>query len=82
MIFLKTLKKHLKHLCMTFDLFNQYRLTFNEKKSFLRYSIITLLRQCVDELRMTTSEEKIAVISNLQFSEMLKDLKMYLRLTE
>ena len=65
MIFSKTLKEHLKHLCMTFSLFNQYRLTFNEKKSFLEYSIITLLRQRVDELRMTTSEEKIAVILNL-----------------
>ena len=64
-IFLKTLEKHLKHLCTTFSLFNQYRLTLNEKKSFLEYSIITLLRQRVDELRMTTSEEKIAVILNL-----------------
>ena len=82
MIFSKTLKEHLKHLHMTFSLFNQYRLTFNEKKSFLEYSIITLLRQRVDELRMTTSEEKIAVILNLQFLKMLKNLKMYLRLTE
>ena len=64
-IFLKTLKEHLKHLHMTFSLFNQYRLIMNEKKSFLEYSIITLLRQHVDELRMTTSEEKIAAILNL-----------------
>ena len=44
-IFSKTLKDHLKHLRMVFSLFNQYRLILNEKKSFLGYSIITLLGQ-------------------------------------
>ena len=81
-IFSKTLKEHLKHLCMTFSLFNQYELIMNRKKSFLKYSIIILLRQHVDELRMTTSEEKIAAILNLWFPETLKDLETYLRLTE
>src|SRR5438046_6729377 len=42
-IFLKTLKNHLKHLNIVFNLFDKMRITFKEVKTHLNYSSIILL---------------------------------------
>src|SRR5437868_9146038 len=44
-IFLKTLKNHLKHLNIIFSLFDKMRITFKEVKTHLDYSSIILLNQ-------------------------------------
>jgi len=42
-IFSKTLNKHVKHLYIVFGLLNSKRVTLSTKKSYLEYSIVTLL---------------------------------------
>src|SRR5437667_9243964 len=44
-IFLKTLKNHLKHLNTVFNLFDKMRITLKEVKTHLDYSSIILLSQ-------------------------------------
>ena len=50
------------------------------KKSFIDYSIITLLNQRINAFELSTIIKKINVIKRLAFSYILIDLKLYLRL--
>jgi len=76
-----TLKDHIRNLHTIFSLFQQVQITLSSIKSFIEYSLISLLGQRVNSFKMTTSEEKIEVISNLDFSRNWKDLERYLGLT-
>src|SRR5205814_10426138 len=51
-IFLKTLKNHLKHLNIIFNLFDKMRITLKEVKTHLNYLSIILLNQQVDNFDM------------------------------
>ena len=51
-------------------------------KAFLSYLLVQLLRQHVDVLNLTISENKLAVIRNLEFSRTLAALKRYLDMTD
>src|SRR5205809_966462 len=51
-IFLKTLKNHLKHLNIIFNLFDKMRITLKKIKTHLNYSSIILLNQYVDDFDM------------------------------
>ena len=51
------------------------------KMSFLGYPLVHLLGQHVNALGMATAEAKLAAIAQLDFSQLLKNLEMYLRLT-
>ena len=72
---------HLQHLELMFKLFNDMNIALKGSKSFLGYSLITLLGQKVDRMGLITLEEKLAAISDLAFPETLKDLEVYLGLT-
>lgn len=78
--FFKSLSTHLKHLNVKFQRLSKYDVTLNSKKSFLKYSSIILLDQIIDVFEMIIVEKKLAVISKLTFSEILKKLKTYLDL--
>src|SRR5436190_208270 len=52
-IFLKTLKNHLKHLNTVFSLFDELKITFKKVKTHLDYSSIILLNQQVNDFDMT-----------------------------
>jgi hypothetical protein len=82
MIFSKTLNDHFDHLRQMFQRLQNYNVTLNLKKIFLRYSFIILLSQIVDVLDLITVEKKLVAIANLVFSITLKELKIYLRLTK
>jgi len=58
------------------------KISMKETKIYLEYLSIILLGQQVDGFDMIISEERIAVIQDLSFSETLKDLKKYLSLTD
>ena len=75
------MKDHVQHLSQIFDLFTDKRVNLASIKSFLGYPSITLLGQRVDSLKLSISDEKIAVIASLQFSSSLKDLEYFLSLT-
>ena len=51
------------------------------KKSFIGYPSIQLLGQRVDVFGLSTAEEKLAAISQLEFPTTLKDLETYLGMT-
>ena len=51
-------------------------------KFYIEYSMITFLEQCVNALDLITVKKKIKIITNLQFSIILKALKAYLSLIE
>ena len=81
-IFSKILKNHLKHLNTVFNLFDELKIILKEVKIYLNYSSIILLNQQVNDFDMIFSKKWIAVLQNLLFSETLKDLKIYLNLTD
>lgn len=81
-IFLLILKNHLQHLRNIFDLFHAWCVSLISNKSFLDYSLIILLDQQVDNLRMFTFENKIKIITSLQFSDNLRNLETFLDLIE
>src|SRR5947199_7934372 len=77
-IFSKILKNHFKHLNTVFNLFDKMKITFKEIKTHLDYSSIILLNQQVDDFDMIFSKKQIAALQDLLFSEILKNLKIYL----
>ena len=81
-IFSLILKNHLQHLRNIFDLFHARCVNLISNKSFLDYSLIILLNQRVDSLKMFTFENKIKIIISLQFSDNLRNLKTFLHLIE
>lgn len=81
-IFSRTLKNHLKHLHVVFRLFSKKRISISSKKSFIDYSSVILLDQKVDDFDLTTSVEKLKIITSLNFSWTLHALNIYLNMTE
>jgi len=81
-IFLNTLKEHLKHLHNVFTMLKRMRICLSSEKSFLTYLFIQLLEQQVDTLELATSEDKLVAIAGLCFSISLSQLEKYLGLTE
>ena len=81
-IFSKILENHFQHLNTIFSLFNKLEITFKKIKTHLDYSSIILLDQQVDDFDMTSSKKQIAALQDLSFSKTLKNLKIYLDLTE
>ena len=75
-IFFKIFDEHVKHLRQIFWLFQQKRVNLIFIKSFLNYLSIILLSQRVDNLNLSISKKKI-VITFLQFSISLRDLKYF-----
>ena len=53
-----------------------------KNKSFIRYLTVILLRQWVDSLELFTVKEKLEAIAQLKFSNTLKKLKTYLKITD
>ena len=81
-IFLKILQNHLQHLNMMFSLFDKLKIMFKKVKTHLEYLLIILLDQQVDDFDMTILKKHIAALWDLSFSKTLKNLEIYLNLTE
>ena len=81
-IFSKTLDEHLVHLWSVFSMFIKSGISIQPTKAYLVYPSVQLLGQKVSFLRLATSEEKLLAISKLTFPRNLRELKMYLGLTE
>ena len=77
-IFSKSAEKHFEHLRTIFQLFSQLKITLKSKKSFLGYPFVTLLGQKVDDFGLTITEERVAAIKEMRFSETLKTLETYI----
>ena len=76
-----TLENHLQHLATLLKLFIEKGVVLSLIKTFLGYSIVTLLGQRVDAYGVSTVSEKIEALSKLTFPITLKSLKRYIGLT-
>ena len=76
------LKKHLRHFNQIFSLFVKLNITLKFFKTYLKYFIISLLKQKIDRFKLSIAQEKLIVIFKLRFSRTLKDLKIYLDMIE
>ena len=81
-VFSKILKKYIAHFKQIFQLFVSKRVNLAFNKSFLNYSFIMLFEQRVDNLDLSISAEKIAIIIFLRFSQSLKNLKHFFDLID
>ena len=81
-IYSRTLIEHVKHLQTIFQLFRDKRVNLTFTKFFLTYSFVILLKQRVNNLKISISTKKIVVIISLRFSHNLRDLKIFLKLID
>ena len=80
-IFFKIFEKHIEYLNTILGLFDRLNVTLKDIKTFLDYLSIILLGQRVDNFKILTFEKYIAVIRNLIFPQILKELEIYLDFT-
>jgi hypothetical protein len=81
-IFFKTFEKYIEYLDTIFELFNRIRITFKNSKIYLDYPLIILLKQRINGLNIIYVKNYIAALKNLQFPQILKNLKKYLEMIE
>ena len=81
-VFNKILKKYLKHLTKMFELFRRLNIALKSFKIFLKYFIVVLLEQKIDNFEFIIIEKKLKIIFKFQFFVTLKQLKTYLDLIE
>ena len=81
-IFSQILNDYLNHLYQLFFLLSQYNIVINSKKAYIDFLTIWLLEQKISLLDFFTMQDKIETIVKLNFSKNLKNLKIYLDLTE
>ena len=81
-VFFNTLEKHMTHLHSMFQRLNFYDINLSFKKFFLNYFTIALLKQKVDVFDLIIATDKLETIVKLNFSYILKNLKIYLNLTK
>ena len=81
-IYFKTAKKHAQHLRSVFDMLRQNNIFIKSSKAFLDYSFVRLLDQKIDSFELSTSEKKLRAIAKLSFSKILRQLEIYLDLTD
>jgi len=81
-IFSKTFDKYVKHLYTIFDLLNSKKVILLTKKSYLKYFIVTLLKQKVNAFDFIVVVNKIVAITTFDFLYKLIDFELYLELIE
>ena len=78
----RSFSDHIIHFRSIFKIFSRLNISIKLIKVFLSYSNVVLLKQRVDELKLSTTKKKLKVIVSLKFSNILKNLKHYLKLTK
>ena len=72
----------MSHLYQLFFLLMKYNIVINLKKTYIDFSIVHFLDQKILSLELFMIQEKINVITKLNFSKNLKNLEIYFELTE
>ena len=80
-IFSHTLQDHVQHLSAVFDILRQRRIVLSPAKSFIGYPSVNLLGRHVDSLGMSTPEDKVRAITSLRFPSTLRQLEVFLGMT-
>src|SRR5436190_17056028 len=81
-IFSHNQNKHMSHLYQLFFLLIKYNIVINFKKTYIDFSTMHFLDQKISFLEFFTAQEKINIITKLNFSKNLKNFETYFKLTE
>lgn len=80
-IYSETLEEQLKHLAQVFAKLRRMRICLKPSKSFIGFPSVRLLGQHVDSFGLTSADDKLAAIANLEFPATLAKLEYLLGLT-
>ena len=80
-IFSRSLREHHLHLSKVFSLFQSNGISINPAKAFLGYPSVHLLGQKVNSFGLSTADDKLKAISQLDFPRTLSQLETYLGMT-
>ena len=72
----------MSHLYQFFFLLAKYNIVINFKKTYIDFSTVHFLDQRILFLKLFTAQEKINIITKLNFSKNFKNLETYLELIE
>ena len=78
----RSFNEHFVHFRTVFSIFVNLNISIKSIKIFLDYSNVVLLKQRVNVLRLSITDEKLKTIACLKFSDTLKEFEHYLDLTE
>ena len=81
-IYFITLIKHIQYLQQMFEKLAFKEICLLSQKFFLNYSFIYFLNQQINALKLVTVKAKLAVITNLEFSHILTQLKKYFKMID
>ena len=76
-IFFRLLKEHILYLKYIFKFMTKNNISVNSLKTFLNFSFVTLLKQHVNFLSLSTKKKTIKVVANLIFSKILNNFETY-----
>ena len=76
-----SLLNHIEYLDLVFKFLTEKGIYLSLKKSFFDYLTVQLLDQHVDALELTTTEDKLVIIVNIEFLCTLFTLEKYLGMT-
>ena len=76
------LQKHLIHFHTLFKMFRVKKISLIAFKTFLIYSFVILLKQKINNLKISITTKKIAVITSFRFSRNFKNLKIFMKLID
>jgi dUTPase len=76
-----TFDEHLHHLGMVLDVLERHHVSLEPSKAYVAFPEVSLLGQVVDAFGMSTPEDKVKAIANLQFPVTLRQLETYLGMT-
>ena len=81
-IYFRIVEKHAQHLRFVFDMLRQNNIFIKFSKTFLDYLFVRLLDQKIDSFELSINEKKLKAIAKLSFSRILRQLEIYLDLTD
>ena len=81
-IFNHNLEKHLRYLNQIFVLFVKFNIVLKSSKTYLKYFTISLFEQKINRFELSIVQKKLAIILQLKFFRILKNLKIYLSIIE
>ena len=81
-IHFSTLQNHLIHFHILFKMFKVKRINLTITKTFLTYFFVILLKQRINNLKMSITTKKIVVITSLRFFRNFRNLKIFMKLID
>lgn len=78
----RSFNEHFVYLRNILRIFLKYNISIKSTKIFLKYLNVVLLKQRVNALKLSTTNEKLKAITDLKFFDILKNLEHYFDFTK